>query len=308
MAEVFSTKTVVVTGAFSYTGKYATGLLLGRGYKVRTLTSHPQGAHEFGGQVEAFPYNFEQPEQLERSLAGACCLINTYWVRFSHRRLNFDEAVKNTLTLFNAAKRAGIQRVVHVSIANPSVDSPLAYYRGKAELERALVNSGLGYTILRPTVIFGREDILINNIAWFVRHLAVFGIPGDGRYGIRPIYVEDMAKLMADATEKQDSQIVDAVGPETFSFDELVRMIAAQMGERPHLVRLPAAVAYLSTRLAGLVLGDVVLTWEEYQGLMSNLLVTEGRPMGQTRLTDWVAENRETLGRQYASELARHFR
>lgn len=308
MPEGSAAKTVVVTGAFSYTGKYATRLLLSRGHKIRTLTFHPQRAQEFDGQVEAFPYNFEKPEELERSLAGASCLINTYWVRFPHGKSNFELAVKNTLTLFNAAKRAGIQRIVHVSIANPSLDSPLGYYRGKAELERALVNSGLRYTILRPTVIFGREDILINNIAWFVRHLPIFGIPGDGRYQIRPIYVEDMAELMAEATEKQDSEIVDAVGPETFRFEELVRMIGTQIRKPANIVRLPVPVAYLSTRLAGLVLGDVVLTWEEYQGLMSNLLVTEGQAMGQTGLTDWVCENREKLGGHYASEVARHFR
>jgi uncharacterized protein YbjT (DUF2867 family) len=308
MAEDHATKSVVITGAFSYTGKYATRLLLSRGYKVRTLTFHPQRAQEFGGQVEALPYNFEKPEELERSLAGVSCLINTYWVRFPHGKSNFELAVKNSLTLFDAAKRAGIQRIVHVSIANPSLDSPLGYYRGKAELERALVTSGLGYTILRPTVIFGREDILINNIAWFVRHLPVFGIPGDGRYQIRPIYVEDMAKLMADATEKQDSEVVDAVGPETFRFEELVRMIGRQIRKPVHVVHLPVPMAYLSTRLAGLFLRDVVLTWEEYQGLMSNLLVTEGQATGRIHLTAWVSENRQILGRDYASEVARHFR
>jgi uncharacterized protein YbjT (DUF2867 family) len=308
MSEVSAAKAVVVTGAFSYTGKYATRLLLSRGYKVRTLTFHPERQHEFGGQVEAFPYNFEQPEELERSLAGASCLVNTYWVRFPHGGSNFEVAVKNTLTLFRAAKRAGIPRIIHVSIANPSSNSSLGYYRGKAELEQMLRDSGLCYTILRPTVIFGREDILVNNIAWFLRHLPVFGIPGDGRYGIRPIYVEDMAKLMGDSVEKRDNGVIDAVGPETFSFEELVRMIGAQIGKPTHIVRLPTVLAYLSTRLAGLLQGDVVLTWEEYLGLMSNLLVTKGPATGQIRLTDWVSQNRETLGRGYASEVARHFR
>jgi uncharacterized protein YbjT (DUF2867 family) len=308
MPEVSAAKTVVVTGAFSYTGKYATRLLLSRGYKVRTLTFHPERQHEFGGQVAAFSYNFEKTELLEQSLVGTSCLINTYWVRFPHGGSNFELAVKNTLTLFRAAKRAGIQRIIHVSIANPSLNSSLGYYRGKAQLEQALLDSGVRYTILRPTVIFGREDILINNIAWFVRHLPVFGIPGDGRYRIRRIYVEDMAKLMADSVEKQENEIIDAVGPETFSFEELVRTIGVQIGKPTCIVHLPTLLAYVSTRLAGLILGDVVLTWEEYQGLMSDLLVTEGPAAGQIRLTDWVSENLEMLGRNYASEVARHFR
>lgn len=250
MPEDHAAKTVVVTGAFSYMGKYATRLLLSRGYKVRTPTFHPQRQQEFGGQVEAFPYNFENPEQLEQSLRGAGCLINTYWVRFPHGHSSFELAVRNSLTLFQAAKRAGIQRIVHVSIANASSDSPLSYYRGKAQLEQALMDSGLRYTILRPTVIFGREDILINNIAWFVRHLPVFGVPGDGGYGIRPIYVEDMARLMADSIEKHDNEIEDAVGPETFTFEELVRWIGAQIGKPARIVHLPSFL--LISQLASL--------------------------------------------------------
>ena len=301
-------QTLVITGAFSYTGKYATRLLLGRGYKVRTLTFHPERANEFGSSVKVFPYNFDEPEKLEQSLRGAACLINTYWVRFPRGESTFAAAVKNTRALINAARNAGVSRIVHVSIANPSLDGSLTYYRGKAHLEKDVINSGLSYTILRPTVIFGREDVLCNNIAWFVRHLPVFGIPGDGRYGVRPIYVEDMAKLIVDGVETRANEVIDAIGPETFTFEELVRTIAKQVGEPIRLVHTSAPLAYISTRLVGLFLRDVVLTWEECKGLMNNLLAPEGPSTGQTRLTQWLAQNGEDFGCHYASELARHYR
>ena len=304
--------TVVITGAFSYTGKYATRLLLGRGYDVRTLTNHPPTNHPdrpnpFGDRVGVLPYNFDRPEELRRSLEGASTLINTYWVRFPRGESNFQTAVRNTRTLIEAAKDAGVRRIVQVSIANPSLDSPLGYYKGKAEVEKAVIASGLSYAIVRPTVIFGAEDILINNIAWFVRHLPVFGIPGNGRYAIRPIYVEDMARLLVDAVDRSGNSVIDAVGPETFSFEELVRLIAVQVGRSPRLIHLPAGLAYMSTLVTGWLVGDVVLTWEEYQGLMSNLLAPEGLSAGETRLSQWLAENRERVGRDYASEVARHF-
>lgn len=298
---------IVITGAFSYTGKYATRLLLERGYKVRTLTSHPQRKSDFAGQVEILPYDFANSQKLQEFLRGASCLINTYWIRFPHRHVTFDLAVKNTLALLQAAENAGVERIVHVSIANPSLDSPLAYYRGKAQLEQAIVRSGLAYSILRPTVIFGPEDILINNIAWFVRHLPVFGIPGDGRYRVRPIHVGDMASLIVNSVEQQQNEILDAVGPETFTFEELIHLIAAQFGQRIRIIHPPILLAYLSTRLAGFYLRDVVLTWQEYQGLMTNLLAPQGPSTGQTRLTEWLAQNREHLGAHYASELARHY-
>ena len=299
--------TVVITGALSYTGKYATRLLLSRGYTIRTLTFHPERENPFGERVEIFPYNFDAPEKLEQTLRGAKTLVNTYWVRFPHAGATFEKAVQNTRTLISAAKNAGVKRIMHVSVANPSLDSPLGYYKGKAQLEKTVMESGLPYTILRPTVIFGPEDILINNIAWFVRHFPVFAIPGDGQYRIRPIFVEDMARLLADAIEPRPNAVIDAVGPETYTFNELVRQIAAQLGCRTRLMHVPTAVAYLSTRLAGWCVGDIVLTWEEYRGLMDDLLAPEGPPTGETRLSQWLAANRDRVGKRYASEVARHF-
>jgi len=300
-------ETVVITGAFSYTGKYATRLLLSRGYKIRTLTNHPGRENPFGDQVQIFPYNFGRSDQLRQALDGASTLVNTYWVRFPHGNSTFETAVRNTKTLIQAAEDAGIKRMVHVSIANPSADSPLGYYRGKAQLEQAVVESGLSYAILRPTVIFGLEDILINNIAWFVRHFPMFGIPGDGRYSIRPIYVEDMARLIADAVGRDDNRVIDAVGPETYTFEDLVRLIASDVGRQVRLVHLPTPAAYISTLVTGWIVRDVVLTWEEYKGLTGNLLAPEGPSAGQTRLSEWLAANREHVGRRYASEVARHY-
>jgi NADH dehydrogenase len=297
--------TVVITGAFSYTGKYVTRLLLDRGRTVRTLTYHPERRDEFGGVVQAFAYDFEHPERLTETLRGASALINTYWVRFPRGESTFQAAVRNTHTLVRAAKDAGVGRIIHVSIARPSLGSPLGYYRGKAELEEFVHGSGLAYTIVRPTVIFGREDILINNIAWFVRRFPVFGIPGDGKYRIRPIYVEDMAQLIAGAVDQPGNAVLNAVGPETFTFEELVSLVARQVGRSIHLVHLPPALAYVATRITGWFVGDVVLTWEEYKGLMGRLLAPEGPSAGETRLSQWLESNREDVGRQYASEVAR---
>jgi uncharacterized protein YbjT (DUF2867 family) len=300
-------KSVIITGAFSYTGKYATRLLLSRGYEIRTLTYHPERVNPFGDKVQVYPYNFDDPAQLMRSLLGASTLVNTYWVRFPRGASTFEAAVQNTRTLISAARKAGVRRIVHVSIANPSLESNLSYYKGKAQLEQVVVESGLSYAILRPTVIFGLEDILINNIAWFVRHFPVFAIPGDGSYRIRPIYVEDMARLIADAVERDENAVLDAVGPETYTFEELVRQIAAQLRRRSRLIHLPMPVAYGSTLVTGWLVGDVVLTWEEYKGLMGNLLAPEGPSTGETRLSEWLTENRERIGTRYASEVARHY-
>src|SRR5216683_4074449 len=244
----------VVTGAFSYTGKYVTRRLLNAGRRVRTLTGHPERANMFGGQVEIAPLNFGDRANLVRSLRGASVLYNSYWVRFSHGRATFDEAVANSRALIHAAKEAGVRRIVHLSIANPSIDSHLPYYSGKAHVERAIVDSGLSYAILRPTVIFGVEDILINNIAWFARHFPVFAIPGSGRYELQPIFVGDLADLATNSARQENNLVFDAVGPEIFAFEDLVRQIAIAVDTKPKFIHMSPGVALQILRLVGPVI------------------------------------------------------
>jgi uncharacterized protein YbjT (DUF2867 family) len=298
----------VVTGAFSYTGKYVTRRLLKAGRRVRTLTGHPNRANEFGEQVEIAPMDFQNPGGLVPSLRGATVLYNSYWVRFKHGRATFDEAVANSRILIQAAKEAGVRRFVHLSIANPSIASHLPYYSGKAQVERAGIDSGLSYAILRPTVIFGVEDILINNIAWFVRHFPIFAIPGSGQYQIQPIFVEDIAELAVNAAREKGNLTLDAVGPEIFTFENLVRLIATCVRGKTRLIHFRPSVALWMLRLIDPIVGDVILTREEIEGLMANLLVSKHSPTGRTQFSEWLARNASLLGTTYASELLRHYR
>ena len=296
----------VVTGAFGYTGKYIATRLLKEGQRVRTLTNSVNRANPFGGQVEAFPFNFDAPDKLVESLRGATVLYNTYWVRFNYKTdFKHALAVENTQKLYDAAKQAGVQRFVHVSISNPSEDSPLEYFSGKAKLERALIESGLSYAILRPTVVFGPEDILINNIAWALRHLPVFGVFGDGAYKLQPIFVDDLAALAVTQGKSRENRIVDAIGPETFTYRELVRTIGAIVGARRPIISVPPWFGYAVGSAISRMQGDVFITREEIDGLMQDLLYTKSPPAGATALTDWARANAATLGIKYASELAR---
>ncbi len=294
-----------VTGAFGYSGKYIARILLERGCEVMTLTNSPDRAHEFGGAIRVNPLCFDRPEQLVQSLQGVRVLYNTYWVRFNHRLFTFEDAVRNTMVLFEAAKKAGIERIVHVSITNPTEDSNLGYFRGKARLERALREMEIPHSILRPTVIFGGEDILINNIAWALRRLPVFGVFGDGSYRLQPIYVEDLAQLAVAHGEHGGNEVIHAIGPETFTYRELVAMIARVLGLHRPIIRVPPWLGFSAGWVMGKITGDVMITWEEIQGLMRDLLYVDAPPAGRTCLTDWVQEHKATLGMQYANEMVR---
>jgi NADH dehydrogenase len=294
-----------VTGAFGYSGKYIARRLLEEGHTVITLTNSTDRANEFGGRIRAFPLAFDRPDDLARALDGVDALYNTYWVRFNHKEFTHADAVRNTMVLFDAAKRAGVGRVVHISITNPSEDSPLEYFSGKARLERALRESGLSYAILRPTVLFGKEDILINNIAWALRHLPAFGVFGDGSYRLQPIYVEDLAGLADQLGQGRENAVVNAIGPETFTYRQLVETIARLIGVKKPILSVSPGAGYRVAKAIGAATGDVMITREEIEGLMAGLLCVDTPPTGATRLTDWIREHADTLGRAYTSELAR---
>ncbi len=295
----------VVTGAFGYSGKYMAQRLLAKGYIVRTLTNSLHKPNPFGERVQAFPFNFDQPEKLVESLRGAKVLYNTYWVRFNYGDFGHETAVANTITLFKAAQEAGVERIVHISITNPSLDSSLEYFNGKARLEQALIASGLSYAILRPTVLFGKEDILINNIAWMLRKFPVFGVFGDGRYRLQPIYVDDLAQLAVEQGASRADVIIDAIGPATFTYRELVEQIGAIIGKKRPILSLPPNLGYALCWLVGKLVNDVLITRPEIEGLMADLLYVDSPPAGQTKLTDWARQNAASLGRRYASELGR---
>ncbi|GAB4431810.1 MAG: hypothetical protein Kow002_19990 [Anaerolineales bacterium] len=298
---------IAVTGAFSYSGKYIARRLLERGEEVITLTGHSNRPDPFNGQVKAFPLEFENEAQLIESLQGVHTLYNTYWVRFDRGENTQPRAVENTRKLVDAAVKAGVQRIVHISITNPSPDSPLPYFWGKAANEQAVIDSGLSYAILRPTVLFGAEDILINNIAYLLRRFPFFSIPGDGNYKLQPVYVDDLAKLAVHHGYTQDNAILDAVGPQIFTFKEMVRLIAKTLGLNRNLLHVPPSIALAAAQFLSIFVGDVLLTSEEVDGLMAGLLVSSEPPRCETRLSDWLAENKESVGIRYASELKRHY-
>jgi NADH dehydrogenase len=296
----------VVTGAFSYSGRAIARALTDGGRQVRTITGHPNRA---GGDrsIEVRPLDFDDPLGLAHSLEGATTLYNTYWVRFPHGQIDHERAVVNSRTLFHAAKRAGVQRIVHVSITNPSIESRYPYFRGKAMVERALAETGISFAVVRPAILFGGDGVLINNIAWLLRNLPVFAIGGRGDYRIRGIHIDDLAQLCVQKGSEREDGVTDAVGPERPTFEELVRMIRGAVGGRAAIVHVPGVAVPLLSRVLGLVLRDVLLTWEEYWAMAEGLADSEAPSTGSTSISEWIAGCGDRLGLQYANEVKRHF-
>ncbi len=299
----------VVTGGLSYIGKHITKRLISDGEKVLILTGHPNRPNPFGNQVKISPFHFENQAMLTKCLYGATTLYNTYWVRFSYKDISFEKAIENTKRLIAAAQEADVQKIVHISVSNPSEDSPYPYFRGKAILEKVVSQSRIPYAVIRPTLVYGgEEEILINNIAWLLKHSPIFAIPKPTQYRLQTIFIDDLAELAVKVAQNVQNQIMDAAGPDIFTFEEMVRLIARKIGSRSLFFNSSPMLSLFLLRIVGGLVNDVVLTQDELGALMDNLLVSKDPPIGRTRLSDWLDNKADTLGRRYASELDRHYR
>ena len=290
-----------VTGAFGYSGRQIAKRLLARGHEVVTLTNKPPEP----GPITAFPLDFADSDQLARSLEGVEVLYNTYWVRFNHGNFSHADGIRNSGVLFEAARRAGVGRIVHVSIANPSEDSPFEYYRGKAVVENMLRDIGIPHSILRPTVLFGHDDILINNIAWTLRRFPIVGYAGTGEYRVRPLHVDDFADLAVEHGTHAGNEIIDAVGPEDYPFKDLFKTVAKILGTRNLIIPVPFWLGYSAAKIIGWFQHDILLTHQEIGALTANLLTSSAPDAGKISLQEYLRENRETVGKTYANELRR---
>ena len=299
-----------VTGATGYTGRYITELLLERGDRVQSITGHPDRHNPFGDRVRTHPFNFDQPALLEQTLAGTDTLFNTYWIRFNLGDRTYERCAEETRTLFKAAKAAGVRRIVHISVINPDTKSPLPYFRGKGQLEDALRASGVSYAILRPSIIYSTGDVLLNNIAWTLRRFPVALLPGSGRYGIQPVFVEDVAELAVAAAQEDRNTELDAVGPEVFTYAGMVKLIRDKVKARCLVLPAPKLLTYATGRILGMFLKDIIITKDEIKGLSAGLLVSnsDAPPTATTKLSEWLDLNGAELGRHYTSEVHRHYR
>jgi uncharacterized protein YbjT (DUF2867 family) len=299
---------VAVTGSFGFTGRALTERLLAAGSEVVTLTRRSGSGDPLAYRVTVRSFAGASSDELAADLDGVDTLFNTFWLRFPRDGATFEGAVARSAELLAAARDAGVRRVVHVSVVNAAADAATPYVRSKAALEAVVRASGLEWVIVRPTLTYGPSDILINNLAWALRRLPVYGMPGLGRYTVQPVHVDDVARICVEAAAGPAGVVVDAAGPETMAYRELVDRVRTAVGSRSLVLPMPGAFVLAAARLLGLVVRDVVLTGDEISELTSSLLTSHEPPRGEIRISEWLPANAPALGHRWSSELARNYR
>jgi NADH dehydrogenase len=233
--------------------------------------------------------------------------INTYWIRIPWGGQTFDTAVHNSKLLLGAAKEAGVARVVHVSVSNAALGTNLGYYAGKNRVESYIRAELDNYAIVRPTLVVGPNDVLSNNIAWFLRHFSFFPVPDGGGCRMQPITLADTARIIVEAGESQENQQIDAAGPDIMSFREYLLLLQTACGVRRWMPAVPGWLALLILKPIEVLLRDIVLTKEELLGLEQELLVSKQAPLGTAHVDEWLMANGSAMGRTYVNDLRRHF-
>jgi uncharacterized protein YbjT (DUF2867 family) len=245
-------KIVALAGGSGFIGRaIARRLLAGGGITVRVLTRNPEKAraHFDLPGVEFVSADIAQPASLKDALAGVSTIVDAiqfdgYPVENPQRGLTFERIdYGGALALIDAAKQAGVAQFIYISGAAADENSAHPAFRAKGRAERAIRESGLTYTIFRPSLVYGPQDKVVNGLARALRYAPVFGVPGTGRQKVQPLLVDDFAAcVMLAVSGRGRNGTYDIGGPDLMTFDEMMRIIMDASGHRRPLFHIPETI------------------------------------------------------------------
>ncbi|HXR24984.1 MAG TPA: NAD(P)H-binding protein [Candidatus Binataceae bacterium] len=219
------------------------------GLTVRVLTRDPVKARvrlAAEGKVDFVSADVNDPARLATVIAGADTIINAvqfdgYPIEKPSRGLTFNRVdYGGTVSLIAATKAAGVPNFIYISGAAADERSPNPAFRAKGRAERALRDAGLAFTILRPSLVYGPEDRVVNGLAKAIRMMPVMVVPGSGQQKLRPLLVDDLAACVALAIGGRGRNgIYEVGGPDPMTFDELVRLVMEITGHKRPIIHVP---------------------------------------------------------------------
>jgi uncharacterized protein YbjT (DUF2867 family) len=245
---------VLVTGGTGFVGTHLVNRLLQRGHEVAVLARDPaKTRNRYNRPVETVRGDVLDPESLSAAIAGRDAVVHLVGIIHEAGEQTFDrmhrEAAENVVA---AAKAAGVRRLVHMSAMGSFEDSPSAYGRTKAAGEKAVRASGLEWTVIRPSIIFGPGDGFVSLLAPITRSNPGF-IPviGPGTTRFQPVAISDVTRVFADALEKPETRgkVYEVGGPEIFTLNQIYREIAVAVGKpRKPMIHFPVWYGRLLAR------------------------------------------------------------
>jgi len=244
---------IFVTGATGYIGQHLVARLVSQGERPRCLVRDMKRATRIlpTDKVELVQGDTTQFVTLENAVQGVDTIVHAAFVTADHKQSAGNSYaqtnVQGTAHLIKAAKAAGVKRIIEISGLGTKPDKPGTYMQGRYLAEQMLIDSGLDWTIIRPSVLFGKDAPFIKGLADLVRTAPVVPLIGGGKTRFQPIYVEDVVtvicKVLADR-EHTNNKIYTIGGPAYYSFSEVFDVLLQAM----HISR---AKVYAPTPLVG---------------------------------------------------------
>jgi uncharacterized protein YbjT (DUF2867 family) len=255
---------VCVLGGTGFVGRHIVHKLVASGYRVTVPTRNRERAKEDLiplPTADVVTADVHEPAELVRLFRGCGAVVNLVGVLHDGRgKASFQQAhVELARKVIDACRRAGIRRLLHMSAINADPGGPSAYLRSKGEAETLVRESGLDFTIFRPSVIFGREDRFVNLLATLQQllPLVVLAAP-NARF--QPVFVGDVAAAYAASLTRLESfgRTYDLAGPKVYTLRELVRYVGALSGHRRRVIALGPRLSYVQARLMELLPGKLL--------------------------------------------------
>ena len=248
---------VLVTGSTGFLGRRVVTELLGKHHSVRCLVHNPGGERIFPGRAPDVYYgNVNDMGAISEAAQGVDVAIHLVAVIRERQQTTFQSVNHlGTANVVTAAKQAGVKHFIHVSANGVTADRRFRYLYSKWLGEQEVINSGLPFTILRPTIMFGPGDEFLNTLAGFAKLLPIAPIAGAGRNMYQPIAVEDAARCLALSVDREDliGKVLEIGGPERISYNDIASIVAQALGKPRWRFHVPLWSMYLVASVMQLI-------------------------------------------------------
>lgn len=276
--------TIFLTGATGFLGRHVLRELLARGYRVRCLVRGPSlGRLPDDPRAERVVGNVLLPRAYTRSVAGCQAAIHLVGIIAETPEATFRQIhVEGTQNLIVACQKGGVRRFVHVSALGAAPSPGAAYFQSKHQAETLVRSNGLDFTIFRPSLVHGPDGELMRMLVRMVKSALPLAVVGAGRQRLQPVYVEDMARLLADALERPQTvgQTYEAGGAQIVTFRALLDAIAHAVRGRPRWkLRVPVFAAMLAAACLEFVLRRPPFTREQLRMLLAGSVCETLEPL-----------------------------
>ena len=262
---------ILVTGATGFVGMSVVRALRTRGRDVRCLVRSPARARrivDYG--VELAYGDVTDPPSVARAMVGVDAVVHLVAIIRERGKRTFDLVNRQaTETVAYEARQAGVRHMVHVSAIGAQDNPAYPYLQSKWQGEQAVLRSGVAYTILRPSLLFGAGDEFVNTLAGLVRALPIVPVAGSGKSLLQPISVEEVGAIVAEVagSPRFGGRTIEIGGPQRLTYDEIVDIVKRTLGVRRLKVHLPLSLVFGAVRIMEAVIPNPPATTNQLRML-----------------------------------------